>query len=72
MFEKLIRRELPKTARELYEIAKKEQPRDCEGPPCTHRPRISETDREWMHQLRRELKVLAECDGKRNSIWRLK
>jgi hypothetical protein len=72
MFERLIRQELPKTVKELYALARERQPHDCQGPPCPHRDKIRETDREWMHQLRRELKLLAVCGGKRNSIWRLK
>jgi hypothetical protein len=72
MSEELIRRELPKTVRELYVLARQKQPHDCQGPPCSHREKIRRNDKEWMHQLRRELHVLAVCDGKRNSIWRLK
>ena len=72
MFEALIRQELPKTVRELYVLAKIQQPRDCQGLPCPHREKLRETDMEWMHQLRRELQVLAVCDGNRNSTWRLK
>jgi len=72
MFEKLIQQELPKTVHELYALAKERQPQDCQGPQCSHRGKIYDNEMEWMHQLRRELKILAVCDGKRNSVWRLK
>ncbi|HWR35882.1 MAG TPA: hypothetical protein VN622_08455 [Clostridia bacterium] len=72
MFEKLITDELPATVRELYTLARERQPQDCQSTPCPHREKLRDTDLEWMHQLRRELKVMAVCDGKRNSVWRLK
>jgi hypothetical protein len=72
MFEKMIQQELPKTVHELYALAKERQPQDCQGPQCSHRDKIYDNELEWMHQLRRELKILAVCDGKRNSVWRLK
>ena len=72
MFEKLIQRELPNTVRQLYILAKRRQPQDCQGSPCPHRDKLRDTDMEWMHQLRRELSLLGVCDGKRNAVWRLK
>ena len=71
MFEDLIRRELPKIVAELYTIAQERQPRDCQGPLCSHR-RAENAEPEWKHQLRRELSKLAKSDGKRNGTWRLK
>jgi len=71
MFEKLIHTELPKTVRQLYSLAQELQPQDCQGPPCPHREKVRSGDREWMHQLRRELQTLAICSAKRNGVWRL-
>jgi hypothetical protein len=72
MFENLILRHLPATARDLYALAQLHQPHDCVGGPCPHRHRASVTDLEWMHQLRRELQQIAVKDSlpKRNAVWR--
>jgi hypothetical protein len=72
MFEGLIRRGLPSRTQALYAQAKIQQPQDCQGPVCPHHQKISESQREWMHQLRRELYLLAFSDGKRNGLWHLK
>ena len=72
MFEELIRQGLPSRTQELYVKAKKLQLQDCQGPVCPHHEKTSESQREWMHQLRRELHVLAVSDGTRNGIWHLK
>jgi hypothetical protein len=70
MFEELIRNELPKTARELYTIAKERQPQDCQAVKCPH----NSYPWEWMHQMQRELHRIAIKDPspERNAIWRLK
>lgn len=72
MFEGLIRRGLPATVKELYTMAKKQQPRDWRGPPCPHREKIRPDDLECMHQLRRELHRMVVHTGGRNGIWHLK
>lgn len=59
MFEALIVSALksaPQTTPELYEIARKCQPQDCDKVSCTHRKKIS--DFEWQHQLWREQQYL--------------
>jgi hypothetical protein len=68
MFESLIVSTLksaPQTTPELYEIARKSQPQDCDKVSCMHRKKIS--DFEWQHQLRREQQYL-----KRQGIIELK
>jgi len=72
MFEKLIRRALPATVKQLYRMAKEQQPEDWGEQPCPHRQTISPDDLECMHQLRRELHVLGVHSGGQNGIWRLK
>jgi hypothetical protein len=72
MFEDLIKRELPKTAHELHEIARKCQPKDCQGPRC--KCGGGAYPWEWMHQMQRELHLLAYNDHNppRNGTWHLK
>jgi hypothetical protein len=56
MFEQLILEVLsegPKRTQEQYELARQRQPRDRTDTPCPHRERISNGDKEWMHELRR-------------------
>jgi hypothetical protein len=72
MYEKIIRRGLPATVTQLYEMAKKHQPQDWGCPPCPHREKLNVDDLECMHQLRRELFKLALHTGGRNGIWYLK
>jgi hypothetical protein len=72
MFEALIKRSLPATVKQLYAIAAKEQPHDWGGPTCPHHSKITSTALECMHQLRRELWLIAVHSGSRNGMWILK
>ncbi len=72
MFESLIKRSLPATVKQLYELAAQQQPSDWGGPICPHRSTPSRNDLECMHQLRRELHILGDHTGGRNGLWLLK
>ena len=58
---------------EQYELARQRQPRDCTDSPCPHRERVSEGDKEWMHELRRNQPQLKR-EGRialRNGMWHI-
>ncbi|MGD0010406.1 MAG: hypothetical protein ABSE93_17900 [Terriglobia bacterium] len=60
-----------KGTQELYQLARQRQPRDCPDTPCPHRERVSNGDKEWMHELRRNQFQLKR-EGRmtlRNGMW---
>jgi hypothetical protein len=64
-----------KGTQERYQLARQRQPRDCPDThtPCPHRERVSNGDKEWIHELRRNQFQLKR-DGRiplGNGIWHL-
>ena len=60
-----------KGMQELDELARQRQPRDCTDTPCPHRERVSNGDKERMHELRRN-EFQLKREGRialRNGIW---
>jgi len=74
MFKQLILDALsegPKRTQEQYELARQRQPRDCTDTPCPHGERVSNGDKELMHELRRNQHQLKR-EGRialRSGIW---